>query len=107
MSFDFPDYYELSGPVWLWNFEKGSWHFFTIEKAIADEIHFAQKLKQMGQRRGFGSIKVRVTIGDSIFQTSIFPNSKDETYVLPLNAKVRKAQNIDSQSIINLKLEFI
>ena len=104
---EFPDKYQCKGKVWLWNFEKGSWHFFTIDGENANQIYFANSFKTLGNRRGFGSIKVNVTIGDSVFTTSIFPNSKDKTYVLPIKAKIRKAENINAGDEISLWIELI
>lgn len=99
--------YEIVGKLWLWNFEKGSWHFFTIPVKIANEIHFNEKLRNFGQRRGFGSVKVRAQINDSVFETSIFPVSKEQTYFLPVNAKVRKAQNIGNGDEVKVILTII
>ncbi|MEK7660510.1 MAG: DUF1905 domain-containing protein [Pseudomonadota bacterium] len=92
--------YEISGEVVLWNFEKGSWHFFVIPREIADEIKFfnANKL------RGFRSLKVKATIGETIFATSIFPDSKSGGYFLPLKASVRKSENIVAGDIIMVQL---
>ena len=95
------------GTVWLWNSEKGSWHFFTISEDIANEIYFATSLKTLGLKRGFGAVKVRVTTGETIFTTSIFPNSKDKTYILPIKASVRKAENIKAGDEIKVQIELI
>lgn len=97
--------YKLKGKMWLWNFEKGSWHFFTIPAEIANEIHFEQKLHNLGTRRGFGSVKCRVTIGKTIFETSIFPNSSDKTFVLPIKSAVRKSENLNIDTQIELTIE--
>lgn len=99
--------FNIKAKIWLWNFEKGSWHFVTIPFEVANEIYFAQKLKNMGQRRGFGSIKVEAKIGNSIFLTSIFPNSKDKTYVMPIKATIRKAENIKDGDEIMLNFKIL
>ncbi len=99
--------FKFKSKIWLWNIEKGSWHFVTIPEDISNEIYFAQKLKNMGQKRGFGSIKVEVLIGNSKFNTSIFPNSKDKTYVLPLKAIIRKAENLNAGDEINVEIKII
>lgn len=101
--------YIIKGSLWLWSGGKTSWHFMTIPSDISDEIYFATKLRNYGQSRGFGSIKVSVQIGKTHFETSLFPSSKDKTYLLPINAKVRKAENIGAgdEIEINLKLKEI
>ena len=99
--------FDCIGNVWLWNSEKGSWHFFTITEKIANEIYFATSLKTLGLKRGFGAVKVRAIVGETIFTTSIFPNSKDKTYILPIKASVRKAENIKAGDEIKIKIELI
>ncbi len=79
--------------------------FFTIPKEIADEIHFENKLRNFGQRRGFGAVKCRVTIGMTKFETSIFPVSSDNTYVLPIKNAVRKKENLKLNQDVEIFLE--
>jgi hypothetical protein len=99
--------FDCIGKVWLWNGEKGSWHFFTIAEEIANEIYFTTSLKTLGLKRGFGAVKVRAIVGDTIFTTSIFPNSKDKTYILPIKASVRKAENIKAGDEIAVRIGLI
>ena len=47
----------VTGPLWLWTGENGSWHFVTIPDEQSDEIR-AHCLAAM---RGFGSARVEVT----------------------------------------------
>lgn len=96
----FDDDINITGEVILWNAEKGSWHFFVINKEIADEIKFFHA----GKLRGFRSLKVDVTIGDTKFSTSIFPDSKSGGYFLPLKADVRKKENIAAGDEITIAL---
>jgi hypothetical protein len=65
------------------------WHFVYVGKKQSEEI----KKKYGKSGRGFGSIPVQVTIGNTSWKTSIFP-SKDEPYLLPLKASVRKREGI-------------
>jgi|APTNR8051073442_1049403.scaffolds.fasta_scaffold02200_11 hypothetical protein len=97
---DFEQSYEITNEVILWNFEKGSWHFFKIPKDISDEIKFFNSNKL----RGFRSLKVKVRIGETSFATSIFPDSKSGGYFLPLKASVREAENIFAGDKITLQL---
>ena len=45
-------------------------------------------------RRGFGSAKVRVTIGDTSWSTSVFPHKQSGGWLLPVKAAVRKAEGL-------------
>ncbi len=76
------DVWEHEGPA--------AWHFVSLPEGVADEIeatygHLA---------RGFGSLRVEVTVGKSRWSTSIFPDRKRGTYVLPVKKAVRVAEQL-------------
>lgn len=74
----------------LWKYSgESAWHFITLPAAISARIKFLQ----VG-RRGFGAVRVGVTIGKSKFETSVFPDSKSGCYFLPVKASIRKAEKI-------------
>ena len=68
----------------------GAWHFLTVPEEPSEVIRL-----ESGPRVGFGSVKVRVTVGASTWSTSVFPNTGD-TYVLPLKRQIRDAEGIPS-----------
>ncbi len=47
------------------------------------------------ERRGFGSVPVGVEIGDTHWNTSVFPDKEADSFVLPIKKAVRVAQGID------------
>lgn len=93
--------YKLETKLWLWPGESGAWHFVTLPKALSATIKAAHAPKV---RRGFGSIRVKATIGKTSFATSIFP-SKDGAYLLPVKASVRKKEGIFAGDTVPLALE--
>ena len=92
----------VTAPLWLWNGEKGSWHFLTVPAEHAVEI----RLKTLGPRTGFGSVRVEATIGDVRWRTSIFPQ-KEGGYVLPVKAEVRRRAGIEAGDEITFELDLI
>jgi hypothetical protein len=60
-----------------------------------------------GPRRGFGSLPVRVTVGDSRWTTSIFPDSVRAGYVLPIKRAVRTAEDLDVGDFATVTVELI
>lgn len=74
--------------IFLWSGDS-AWHFMALPTDIADEIEDSATL-----RGGFGSIKVLVTIGDSSWNTSIFPDRKRKTFILPIKREIRRAENL-------------
>lgn len=87
--------------IWLYSGEKAAWHFLTLPKTVAVKL----KRAFTQPRRGWGSIPVMVTIGKSSWKTSVFPDSKSESFLLPIKAKVRKAEKIENGATITFALE--
>lgn len=83
--------YKISSEVWRYPGMAG-WHFVHVDKkqsAMLKETYAEAK-------RGFGSIPVKVSMGKAHWETSIFPDKRSGTYVLPLKAAVRKAEGIEA-----------
>lgn len=96
-----------TGPLWRWSgANNGSWHFLTIDGAAGEALSATALMRRLeGMGRGFGSLKVRATIGDSRFATSVFP-SKSEGWLLPVKAAVRKAEDLAEGDAATVTLEF-
>lgn len=94
--------YQFAAKLWLYPGE-GAWHFITLPQDISDEI----KMITSEIKRGFGSVKVEVTIGKSTWQTSIFPDSKSSSYILPVKKDVRTTNNLQEDHLVEVKLEII
>jgi hypothetical protein len=77
------------------------WHFVGIPKKQSIEIKklFGVKAK------GWGSIPVKVELGSTKWKTSIFPDKKSGTYLLPLKADVRKKEGILNKDKIKFTIE--
>ncbi|MEZ5215838.1 MAG: DUF1905 domain-containing protein [Ilumatobacteraceae bacterium] len=94
-----PDRYEFDAEVWEHS-GNGSWHFVSLPDDIADEIE-----ERCGARAGgFGSVRVEVTVGSTTWSTSVFPDSKRSTYILPVKAAVRKAEGLHDGAIARFEL---
>ena len=81
--------YTFDAELWLSSVE-GSWVFLTVPEDISDEIEDGVPTKG-----GFGSVKVEVTIGETSWSTSLFPDSKAGAYILPVKKAVRTAESVD------------
>jgi hypothetical protein len=82
-------HYKIRSKVWLYPGVAG-WHFLTVPEKQSKEI----KKKFEGKSRGWGSLPVDVELGTSKWKTSIFPDKKSNTYLLPLKASVRQKEGI-------------
>ena len=74
----------------LWEYDgPAAWHFVTVPAELSEDLR-----ADAGPRRGFGSVRVRVTIGGSTWSTSVFP-SKDGPFLLPVKRAVRRAEDLE------------
>ena len=92
--------YTMTEKVWLYSGGTANWHFVTLTKKVGQEI----KEKYGKSARGFGSIPVEVTVGVTIWKTSIFPDKRAGSYVLPLKAQVRKKEDIEVGEPVTLTI---
>jgi hypothetical protein len=90
--------------LWIWDARRAdSWTFVSLPVEASEEI---RELTD-GPRRGFGSVRVRVTLGASTWTTSIFPDSARGAYVLPIKRAVRKAEALDEGDLATVTVELI
>ncbi|WP_298309106.1 DUF1905 domain-containing protein [uncultured Erythrobacter sp.] len=85
-----------TGPIWVWRAqEKGSWHFITIDGEAGEALTGIALMRkfEFGRRAGFGSLKVLARIGESEWNTSVFPDKK-RGWLLPVKAAIRRAENL-------------
>jgi hypothetical protein len=97
-----PGTYRFETALWV---APGSaaWHFVSLPSHDSDEI-----LEQAGSPgRGFGSVRVAVAIGGTRWQTSIFPDSKRGTYVLPIKKAVRAAEGVGEGDLVVVSLDLL
>jgi hypothetical protein len=60
-----------------------------------------------GLTNGWGSLKVEAQIGESVWRTSIFPDSKLGVFELPLKAEVRKKNALSVGSVALCEIELL
>ena len=93
--------FDFKSKIWLYQFEGATtWHFVTMAKkeSLVIKDLFSEK------RKGWGSIKVTATIGNTTWNTAIFPGD-DSCYALPIKAAVRKAEKIQVGDLIKYTIE--
>ncbi len=94
----------VTGPLWLWSGEGGSWHFLTIPPAESVEIRLESAAS--GIRRGFGSVRVNARINGVAWKTSVFPQ-KSGGYLLPVKAAVRRDAGIAAGDAVTVSIELL
>lgn len=91
----------FTAEVWQWDARKSDgWFFVSLPFDLADDIE-----AEHGHRaKGFGSLRVEAVIGSTRWQTSIFPDSKRRTYVLPLKQAVRTKEGLAAGQRVSVSL---
>ncbi|MEQ0565453.1 DUF1905 domain-containing protein [Amycolatopsis sp. NEAU-NG30] len=94
---------DFEAELWEWAARPTeSWTFVTLPADVSDEI----RERAAGRRRGFGSVRVRVTVGATGWRTSIFPDSS-RGYVLPIKRAVREAEGLEVGSTCAVTVELV
>ena len=90
-------------PADLWEHEgQGAWHFVTVPEEPSEDIRLSGAMPA-----GFGSFKVEVSVGDSTWQTSVFPDKASGGFVLPVKKAVRTAEGLEACDRITLSLSVL
>lgn len=79
--------------------EKGSWFFVALEKELSQKIS-----KTWKEQKGWGRIKVEVTIGKTTWQSNLF-SEKKERYLLVIKKPVAEAENLKAGDLISLTIQ--
>ena len=98
----------FSGPLLSVVIEEGydPMGFVAVTGEAADAVagHELERRLELGKRRGFGSVKVAVRLGDSRWKTSLFPQ-KSGGWFLPIKKPVRVAEGLDYGDMVEVELE--
>ena len=79
------------------------WYFVTVPIDTSDEI----EARSAPTKRGFGSVRVHVTIGVTSWDTSVFPASKRGAYVLPIKKQVRLGERLEVGASVAVTLALV
>lgn len=93
----------FTAPLKVWTFADGTSHFMSVPAELAGEI----RAHAMLVRRGFGSVKVEVTVEDFTWRTSIFPSKDTGGYFLPVKIEVLRKSGITAGDEVRVELELL
>lgn len=91
--------YTISEKLWRYPGE-AAWYFLRLSLATS------QAIDRVARKGGWGSVKVRVTVGVTSWETSLFPE-KEGGYMLPVKAKVRKQEKLEENKVVTATIELI
>jgi hypothetical protein len=93
----------LTGPLKVWSNDEGRMHFMSVPAELAGEI----RAHAMLVRRGFGSVKVEVTLDEVRWRTSVFPSKDTGGYFLPVKIDVVRKTRIAPGDELTVELELL
>lgn len=88
---------EFSGRIWYWR-GPSPFHFVTVPEAESGQIQAMAAVVSYG----WGMIPVTARLGSTVWTTSLF--AKDGGYVVPVKAVVRRAEQVEVDQNVTLRL---
>lgn len=85
--------YQFEAELWR-DLGEGGWYFMTVPEDISAYISSFC----VDQKTSFGSVRVNVTIAETSWKTSLFPDKKSGCYFLPIKADVRKREKLEARA---------
>lgn len=93
--------HRFTADLWRWEAQAG-WFFVTVDPQVSARIREVPRAP-----RGFGSVRVRATVGGSTWTTSVFPDATRGAYVLPVKKSVRTAEGLGEGDPADVVLEVL
>lgn len=90
---------KFKSKVWQYPGMSG-WYFVNLPKVESGKIKENKKIS----KRGWGSVKVKASIGKTSWESSIFPDKKSGTYLLPLKKEVRNKEGIQDADFVSVQI---
>ena len=78
----------------------GGWHFISLPVEMAREIRDNSKW----QEEGWGRMKAKAKIRETLWDTAIWYDTKLNTYILPVKADIRKKEKIEIGNILDVEI---
>jgi hypothetical protein len=88
--------------VWIWPGETANWFFVYVDTPGVLKIREETKGK-----RGFGSVRVQATLGKTTWESSMFWSRKENCYIFPLKAQIRKKEGVFDGDLVKIDFKLI
>ncbi len=93
----------FAAELWVWDARRAdTWTFVTVPREVTEAVE--DQADARGPRAGFGSVKVRVRIGETSWRTSVFPDAASGCFVLPVKRSVREANEVQAGDWVTVHL---
>ncbi len=93
--------FKFSGKVWIYP-GTGGWHFVTLDEQVSARIR-----RSIVEKRPWGYVKVASTIGETSWQTGLWPQAKEGVYLLVIKQAVRAKEDIREGDSVRGRIELL
>lgn len=94
--------YKIKARVWKWPGD-GGWHFVNLDRDLAGEI----KKNSAQYRYGAGFVRAVFNIGETKWESALFPYTKDKTYLISIKKDVRKKEGIREGDMVEIVFKLL
>lgn len=92
--------YDFTAKLWRSPGAAG-WHFVALPADLSAQI----RTLAGAMMNAFGSLRVRASIDDATWKTSLFYDTKRNAFLLPVKADVRRKAKIEADAEIDVSVE--
>jgi hypothetical protein len=90
-------HFSLTAKLWRWPGDMG-WHFINLDKSTSSKI---RKLFP----KGF--VKIKAKLGQTDWNTSLFPHTETGVYLLAIKKSVRKKEELMEGDIVEVSFTLL
>ncbi len=90
--------FEFNGKIWFWR-GPAPWYFVTVPAKECRELKAISGVVTYG----WGMIPATVRVGKTEWATALWP--KDDSYIVPIRASVRKAERLEEGDAVTIRLQ--
>ena len=91
--------YKFTAHIWKHSATEG-WYFVSLPIESSEEI----RLNMKWQEEGWGRMKAKAKIRETLWDTAIWYDTKLNTYILPVKADIRKKEKIEIGNILDVEI---
>ncbi len=84
--------------IWVWPGDI-SWHFISLTPEMSKSLRGSFPKSAM--------IKVRASIDEVKWETSLFRNRRDSNYIMPIKKDIRKKASLQAGEIVDVEIDIL
>ncbi len=92
--------FSIKSEVWRWP-GIGGWYFVYVDRKLND------KIRANGKRYGSGFIKIEARVGETSWQTALFPYKKEDCFLISIKNSIRKKEKIFEGDKVSVYFELV